>query len=172
MATAQPRTTCSTCRRTRSIRTTESSVTQLGVAVARDAGAGPRELHQRLAAASSRSAARSWSATPAAIRSRTSWTSPCARRCRRCARNARAAVRHLQLRQPAQQELGPSGELEPLQPGAAVDDELVRHAGHDDDDDDLANAVPLVTFDPNFTPFTYQNVQSNYTMQLSFRYSF
>lgn len=36
----------------------------------------------------------------------------------------------------------------------------------------LANAVPLVTFDPNFTPFTYQNVQSNYTMQLSFRYSF
>jgi uncharacterized protein (DUF2141 family) len=36
----------------------------------------------------------------------------------------------------------------------------------------LANAVPRATFDPNFNPFTYNNVFSNYTMQLSFRYAF
>jgi hypothetical protein len=36
----------------------------------------------------------------------------------------------------------------------------------------LANAVPRVTFDPNFNPFNYDNVFSNYSLQLSFRYSF
>ncbi len=36
----------------------------------------------------------------------------------------------------------------------------------------LANAVPKVTFDPNFNPFTYNNIFSNYSMQLSFRYTF
>ena len=36
----------------------------------------------------------------------------------------------------------------------------------------LANGVPRVTFDPNFNPFTYQNVYSVYGMQLSLRYSF
>ena len=37
---------------------------------------------------------------------------------------------------------------------------------------DLTNGVPKVTFDPNFNPFTYNNIFSNYSMQLSFRYSF
>jgi hypothetical protein len=37
---------------------------------------------------------------------------------------------------------------------------------------DLTNGVPLVTFDPKFNPFTYNNIFSNYSMQLSFRYSF
>jgi hypothetical protein len=36
----------------------------------------------------------------------------------------------------------------------------------------LANAVPRVTFDPNFNPFNYDNIFSNYSMQLSFRYAF
>jgi hypothetical protein len=36
----------------------------------------------------------------------------------------------------------------------------------------LANGVPRVTFDPNFNPYNYDNVVSNYTMQLSFRYDF
>ncbi len=36
----------------------------------------------------------------------------------------------------------------------------------------LTNGVPKVTFDPAFNPFTYNNVFSNYSMQLSFRYSF
>lgn len=36
----------------------------------------------------------------------------------------------------------------------------------------LSNGVPRVTFDPNFNPFTYNNVFSNYTMQLSVRYTF
>jgi len=36
----------------------------------------------------------------------------------------------------------------------------------------LANAVPRVTFDPNFDPFNYNNIFSNYSMQLSFRYTF
>lgn len=37
---------------------------------------------------------------------------------------------------------------------------------------DLTNGVPKVTFNPNFNPFTYNNIFSNYSMQLSFRYSF
>jgi hypothetical protein len=37
---------------------------------------------------------------------------------------------------------------------------------------DLTNGVPLATFDPKFNPFTYRNIFSNYSMQLSFRYSF
>ncbi|HEY4217727.1 MAG TPA: TonB-dependent receptor [Gemmatimonadaceae bacterium] len=37
---------------------------------------------------------------------------------------------------------------------------------------DLTNGVPLVSFDPKFNPFTYNNIFSNYSMQLSFRYSF
>jgi len=36
----------------------------------------------------------------------------------------------------------------------------------------LMNAVPRVTFDPNFNPYNYDNVFSNYTMQLSLRYTF
>lgn len=36
----------------------------------------------------------------------------------------------------------------------------------------LANSIPRVTFDPNFKPFTYLNVFSNYGMQVSLRYSF
>jgi hypothetical protein len=36
----------------------------------------------------------------------------------------------------------------------------------------LTNGVPRVTFDPNFNPYNYDNVFSNYTMQLSARYSF
>ena len=36
----------------------------------------------------------------------------------------------------------------------------------------LQNGVPRVTFDPNFNPYNYDNVSSNYTMQLSMRYSF
>jgi hypothetical protein len=36
----------------------------------------------------------------------------------------------------------------------------------------LTNAVPRVTFDPNFNPYNYDNVFSNYTMQLSLRYTF
>ena len=36
----------------------------------------------------------------------------------------------------------------------------------------LTNGVPLVTFNPTFNPFTYQNIFSNYSMQLSFRYAF
>jgi hypothetical protein len=37
---------------------------------------------------------------------------------------------------------------------------------------DLRVGVPRVTFDPNFNPYSYDNVFSNYTMQLSFRYDF
>ncbi|MFI5229754.1 MAG: carboxypeptidase regulatory-like domain-containing protein [Gemmatimonadales bacterium] len=37
---------------------------------------------------------------------------------------------------------------------------------------DLTTGVPKVTFDPKFNPFTYNNIFSNYSMQLSFRYSF
>jgi hypothetical protein len=37
---------------------------------------------------------------------------------------------------------------------------------------DLTNGVPLVTYDPKFNPFTYNNIFSNYSMQLSFRYAF
>ncbi len=36
----------------------------------------------------------------------------------------------------------------------------------------LTNGVPRVTYNPTFNPFTYQNVFSNYGMQLSLRYSF
>jgi hypothetical protein len=36
----------------------------------------------------------------------------------------------------------------------------------------LSNGVPRVTFDPNFNPYNYDNVFSNYTMQLSLRYAF
>jgi hypothetical protein len=36
----------------------------------------------------------------------------------------------------------------------------------------LTNGVPKVTFNPTFNPFTYNNIFSNYSMQLSFRYSF
>jgi hypothetical protein len=36
----------------------------------------------------------------------------------------------------------------------------------------LATGVPKVTFDPTFNPYNYDNVFSNYTMQLSFRYEF
>jgi hypothetical protein len=36
----------------------------------------------------------------------------------------------------------------------------------------LLNGVPRVTFDPTFNPYNYDNVFSNYTMQLSARYSF
>jgi hypothetical protein len=36
----------------------------------------------------------------------------------------------------------------------------------------LTNGVPRVTFDPNFNPYNYDNVFSNYTMQLSLRYTF
>jgi Carboxypeptidase regulatory-like domain/TonB dependent receptor-like, beta-barrel len=36
----------------------------------------------------------------------------------------------------------------------------------------LTNGVPRATFDPGFNPFTYNNVFSNYGMQVSFRYSF
>ena len=36
----------------------------------------------------------------------------------------------------------------------------------------LTNGVPRVTFNPNFEPFTYNNVFSNYGAQLSLRYSF
>ena len=36
----------------------------------------------------------------------------------------------------------------------------------------LTNAVPRVSFDPNFNPYNYDNVFSNYTMQLSLRYAF
>ena len=36
----------------------------------------------------------------------------------------------------------------------------------------LSNAVPRATFDPKFDPFTYNNVFSNYGMQLSLRYAF
>jgi hypothetical protein len=36
----------------------------------------------------------------------------------------------------------------------------------------LLTGVPRVTFDPNFNPYNYDNVFSNYTMQLSFRYEF
>jgi hypothetical protein len=37
---------------------------------------------------------------------------------------------------------------------------------------DLTTGVPKVTFDPKFNPFSYNNIFSNYSMQLSFRYSF
>ncbi|HVX38073.1 MAG TPA: hypothetical protein VHB25_00775, partial [Gemmatimonadaceae bacterium] len=37
---------------------------------------------------------------------------------------------------------------------------------------DLTNGVPRVTFDPSFDPYNYNNIFSNYSMQLSFRYSF
>jgi len=36
----------------------------------------------------------------------------------------------------------------------------------------LTNGVPLATFNPAFTPFTYNNVFSNYGMQISLRYAF
>jgi hypothetical protein len=36
----------------------------------------------------------------------------------------------------------------------------------------LSNGVPRATFDPKFDPFTYNNVFSNYGMQLSLRYAF
>jgi len=36
----------------------------------------------------------------------------------------------------------------------------------------LTNGVPKATFDPAFNPFTYNNVFSNYGMQVSLRYSF
>jgi hypothetical protein len=36
----------------------------------------------------------------------------------------------------------------------------------------LTNGVPQVTFNPAFTPFTYNNVFSNYGMQISLRYAF
>lgn len=36
----------------------------------------------------------------------------------------------------------------------------------------LANGVPRATFNPDFNPFTYNNVFSNYGMQISLRYSF
>ncbi len=36
----------------------------------------------------------------------------------------------------------------------------------------LTNGVPRVTYDPTYVPFTYANVFSNYTMQLSLRYTF
>src|SRR6185437_10636776 len=37
---------------------------------------------------------------------------------------------------------------------------------------DLTNGVPRATYDPSFNPFTYNNIFSNYSMQLSIRYSF
>ena len=36
---------------------------------------------------------------------------------------------------------------------------------------DLTTGVPKVSFDPKFNPFTYNNIFSNYSMQLSVRYS-
>jgi carboxypeptidase family protein len=36
----------------------------------------------------------------------------------------------------------------------------------------LLNGVPRATFDPNFNPYNYDNIFSNYSMQLSFRYAF
>ena len=49
---------------------------------------------------------------------------------------------------------------------------IVNQATNSTTGANLTNGVPRVSFDPNFNPFTYNNVFSNYGMQVSLRYSF